>query len=278
MKTLHRESDLAHLDAGTGPAVVLLHGYPFDNSMWSEQIDFLGARGYRVIAPDLPGFGKAVAQTSVCEPSGPNHRLKSVPLNRITSMADMARDVAALMDKLAIVDATICGLSMGGYVAFEFVHLFPLRVRGLVLADTRAPADNEQEKLGRAQQVEQMLAKGMTEIAESSLPKLLAPRTLAEKPAVVARVRDMILRADPRGAAAAQRGMAARRNYSADLAGINVPVLIITGRQDSIRPVTDAEFMHQHLNDSRLEIIEDAAHMTNMEQPDSFNRALSSFL
>ena len=254
------ESDLAHVDAGSGPAVVLLHGYPFDNSMWGEQVDFLSLSGYRVIAPDLSGFGKTEANRT------------------ITSMADMARDVAALMDKLAIVDATICGLSMGGYVAFEFVHLFPLRVRGLVLADTRAPADNEQEKLGRAQQVEQMLAKGMTEIAEGSLAKLLAPRTLAEKPAVVARVREMILRADPRGAAAAQRGMAARRNYSADLAGIKVPVLIITGREDSIRPVADAEFMHQHLNDSRLEIIEDAAHMTNMEQPEVFNRALQEFL
>ncbi|MDX6500690.1 MAG: hypothetical protein QOG23_3950 [Blastocatellia bacterium] len=265
-------------DPGSGPAVVLLHGYPFDNSMWSEQIDFLSAHGYRVIAPDLPGFGKTVAQTSVCEPSGPNHRLKSVPLNKITSMADMARDVAALMDKLAIVDATICGLSMGGYVAFEFVHLFPTRVRALVLADTRAPADNEQEKLARAQQAEQMLAKGMIEIAEGSLPKLLAPRTLAEKPAVVARVREMILRADPRGAAAAQRGMAARRNYSEDLTGINMPVLIITGRQDSIRPVADARFTHQGLINSRLEIIEDAAHMTNMEQPELFNHHLLDFL
>src|SRR5712671_1540215 len=198
-------------DVGTGPAVVLLHGYPFDRSMWSEQIDFLSARGYRVIAPDLPGFGKSTNEAD----------------RGITSMADMARDLAALMDKSAIVDATICGLSMGGYVAFEFVHLFPMRVQGLVLADTRAPADNQQEKLARAQQVDQMLAKGMTEIAESSLPKLLAPRTLAEKPAVVARVREMILRADPRGAAAAQRGMAARRNYSEDLPAINMPVLII---------------------------------------------------
>jgi pimeloyl-ACP methyl ester carboxylesterase len=269
---------LTHLEAGTGPAIVFLHGYPFDNSMWSEQIDFLSAHGYRVIAPDLPGFGKTVAQTSVCEPSGSNHRLKSVPLNKITSMADMARDVAALMDKLAIVDATICGLSMGGYVAFEFVHLFPTRVRALVLADTRAPADNEQEKLARAQQAEQMLAKGMIEIAEGSLPKLLAPRTLAEKPAVVARVREMILRADPRGAAAAQRGMAARRNYSEDLPGINLPVLIITGRQDSIRPVADARFTHQGLSNSRLEIIEGAAHMTNMEQPEVFNHHLLDFL
>jgi pimeloyl-ACP methyl ester carboxylesterase len=275
-------AQLAHPDLGSGPAVVLLHGYPFDRSMWREQIDFLSAHGYRVIAPDLPGFGETVAQTSVSEPSGPSHRLKSVPLKvadrTIITMADMAHDVASLMDELEIADAAICGLSMGGYVAFEFVHLFPTRARALVLAGTRAPADNEQEKQARAQQAEQMLAKGMGDIAGATLPKLLAARTLTEKPGVVDRAREMILRADPRGAAAAQRGMAARRDYSGDLPGITVPVLIIVGRQDPIRPVTDAEFMHRGLNDSRLEIIEDAAHMTNMEQPEIFNRALQEFL
>jgi len=249
-------------DVGTGSAVALLHGYPFDHAMWSEQIDFLSAHGYRVIAPDLPGFGE---NTKTAD-------------RRITSMADMARDVAALMDQLSIVDATICGLSMGGYVAFEFVHLFPGRARGLVLADTRAPADNEQEKQARAQQAEQMLARGMGEVADATLRKLLAPRTLAEKPAVTARVRDMILRADPKGAAAAQRGMAARRDYSEDLPGIRVPVLIIVGRQDPIRPVADAEFMHRGLSNSSLVIIEEAAHMTNMEQPETFNRTLLAFM
>jgi pimeloyl-ACP methyl ester carboxylesterase len=253
---------LTYLDVGSGPAVLLLHGYPFDNSMWSDQIDFLSAHGYRVIAPDLPGFGKSTDKAD----------------RRIMSMANMARHVATLMDKLGIPNATICGLSMGGYVAFEFVNLFPRRTRALVLADTRAPADNEPEKQAREQQVAQMLAMGMVEIAEGSLPKLLAPHTLAEKPGVVARVREMILRADPKGAAAAQRGMAARRDYSADLPRIDIPVLIIVGRQDSIRPVTDAGFMHQGLSNSRLEIIEDAAHMTNMEQPEIFNRALQEFI
>ena len=275
-------SELAYSDVGSGPAVVLLHGYPFDRSMWREQVDFLTAHRYRIIAPDLRGFGETVAQTSVCEPSAPGHKLKSVPLNEadrtITSMADMARDVATLMDKLEIVDAAICGLSMGGYVAFEFVHLFPTRARALVLAGTRAPADNEQEKQARAQQAEQMLAKGMGDLAGATLPKLLAAGTLTEKPGVVGRVREMILRTDPRGAAAAQRGMAARRDYSGDLPGIKVPVLIIVGRQDPIRPVTDAEFMHRGLSDSRLRIIEEAAHMTNMEQPEIFNRALQKFL
>jgi pimeloyl-ACP methyl ester carboxylesterase len=235
-------------------AVVLLHGYPFDRSMWREQIEFLSANGYRVVAPDLRGFGEIVA------------------------MADMARDVASLMDELQIERATVGGLSMGGYVAFEFVQLFPARVSSLILAGTRAPADNEQEKQARAQQVEQMLAQGMNGIAEASVPKLLAPLTLAAKPEVVYQVREMILRANPEGAAAAQRGMAARRDYSADLPDIKVPALVIVGRQDPIRPVADAEFMQRSLNLSRLLIIEDAAHMTNLEQPEVFNRALQEFL
>jgi pimeloyl-ACP methyl ester carboxylesterase len=263
------ENKLA-FDDGDGPAVLLLHGYPFDRSMWRGQIDSFSAVGFRVVAPDL-----LVAQTSVGEPSEQNHRLKSVPLN---TMADMARDVAALMDALKIDQAVVCGLSMGGYVAFEFMHLFAERVRALILAGTRAPADNEQERKGRMEQVEQMLTRGMNEIAEASLPKLLAPRTIAEKPEVVARLREMILSANPAAAAAAQRGMAARRDYTGDLGTIDVPTLVIVGRDDPIRPASDAKFMHRGIRNSRLEIIEDAAHMTNMEQPEIFNRAVMSFL
>ena len=249
-----------HDDFGKGPVVVLLHGYPFDRSMWREQTEVLRANGFRAIAPDLPGLGE--------------HKVTA----QISTMPEMARGVARLMDELNVDQAIICGLSMGGYVAFDFAHLFPQRVRGLVLAGTRAPADNEQERKGREQQVEKMLAEGMTGIAEATLPKLLAPRTLSEKPDVVNRVREMILKSDPTGAAAAQRGMAVRRDYTSDLSAIEVPTLIIVGREDPIRPVTDAEFMHEQIRDSRLEIIDDAAHMTNMEQPEVFNKALMIFL
>jgi 3-oxoadipate enol-lactonase len=253
-------SGLAHTDIGRGPAVILLPGYPFDRSMWREQIDFLSARGLRVIAPDLRGMGQ------------------SKTTGEISTMDDMAGDVAALMDELKIDQAFICGLSMGGYVAFDFVRLFPSHVRALVLAGTRAPADNEQESQAREQQAMRMLAEGMNFVVDATLSKLLAPRTLAEKPAVVASVREMVSNADPQGAAAAQRGMAVRRNYSDDLPSIDVPTMVIVGRDDPIRPVADAEFMHERIRDSHLEIIEDAAHMTNMEQPAIFNRALLEFL
>ena len=252
--------EIAFTESGKGRPVVLLHGYPFDKSMWSEQIDAIAAAGFRAIAPDLRGLGETKSSSEVA------------------TMDEMARDVTALLDDLKIEDAVICGLSMGGYVAFEFMHLFPGRVRGLVLAGTRAPADNEHEKAGREQQVQTMLRAGMVPISIATLPKLLAPRTITEKPDVVKRVRTMITRSDPKGAAAAQRGMAARRDYSEDLPKIDVPALIIVGREDSIRPVADAEFMHRGIRDSRLEIIDDAAHMTNMEQPELFNRAVIDFV
>ena len=252
--------EMAYFDVGRGPTVLMLHGFPFDKSMWADQLDPLTVAGFRVVVPDLRGFGETKAT------------------GEISTMDDMARDAAALLDHLQIPEATVCGLSMGGYVALEFIILFPARVNGLVLAGTRAPADNEQEKAGREQQVQTMLRAGMVPISIATLPKLLAERTRAEKPQVVKRVRTMITLTDLKGAAAAQRGMPARRDYTDDLPHIKAPALIIVGREDPIRPVADAEFMHERMPNSRLEIIEDAAHMTNMEQADEFNRILLDFL
>ena len=255
-----RGIEIAYINVGTGPAVLMLHGFPFDKSMWADQLAALTAAGFRVVVPDLRGFGETKAG------------------GEISTMDDMARDAAALLDHLQIGEAVVCGLSMGGYVAFEFVHLFPARVLRLVLAGTRAPADNEQEKAGREQQVQTMLRAGMVPISIATLPKLLSEQTRAEKPGVVKHVRTMITLSDPKGAAAAQRGMAARRDYTDDLPNIKASALIIVGREDPIRPVTDAEFMHERIPNSRLEIIDDAAHMTNVEQAAEFNDLLVRFL
>jgi pimeloyl-ACP methyl ester carboxylesterase len=250
----------AHDDRGDGPAIILLHGFPFDRSMWREQVEFLASHGYRCVNPDLRGMGENNFG------------------GEVASMADMARDVAALLEELGIDRVTVCGLSMGGYVAFEFVQLFPEKVAALILAGTRAPADNESEKAAREQQVATMLHAGMVPISLATLPKLLAPKTLSDKPEVVKRVRKMIVNSDPRGTAAAQRGMAARRDYVSDLPNITAPTLIIVGRDDQIRPVADAELMHERIPNSRLEVIEDAAHLTNLEQPEVFNATLLDFL
>jgi pimeloyl-ACP methyl ester carboxylesterase len=246
-------------DEGLGPAVVLLHGYPFNRTMWRDQIAAL-KQWHRVIAPDLRGLGESGA------------------IDEVAGMDQMARDVAALLDQLQIDQAVIVGLSMGGYVAFDFHHLFPTRVKALVLAGTRAPADNDQERQTRERQAARMLAEGMTGIAEETLPKLLAQETLLRNPAAADRIREMINSTSPRGAAAAQLGMAARRDYSEDLENINVPTLIMVGTEDSIRPVSDAEFMHSGIANSQLKIIENAAHVSNFDQPEVFNATLREFL
>jgi pimeloyl-ACP methyl ester carboxylesterase len=250
----------AYDDVGSGPAIVLLHGFPFDRSMWREQLEFLSANGFRAIAPDLRGLGE--------------NRV----LSQVSTMEDMARDVAALMDDLEIDRAAVCGLSMGSYVAFEFLRHFPSRFRALVLAGARAQPADEAEKESREQQAQRVLDQGLGFAVDSIFTNLLAKPALSEKAGVISRVREMILRTDPRGAAAAQRGMAARRDYSRDLAGITVPTLIIAGREDAVRRPDDAEFIHHGVRNSRLEIIDEAGHLMNMEQPEIFNQALIGFL
>lgn len=247
-------------DVGTGPAIIFLHGFPFNRSMWREQLEFLSARGYRCVAPDLRGLGE--------------NKLSS----DINTMADMARDVASLMDELKVDDAVIAGLSMGCYVAFDFVNQFPSRVRGLVLAGGRAEGPDKAEKQSREQQARRVLEKGMAHAVDSILQSLLSAKTLAEKPQVVSYVRQMVAGTDPQGAAAAQRGMAARGDYRTDLTNISVPTLIVAGRDDGVRKPIDADTIHRGIANSQLEIIEHAGHLMNMEQAEKFNQVMLEFL
>lgn len=253
----------------SSPVVVLLHGYPFNRSMWRDQIDFLSEHGYRAIAPDLRGLGENVTRTSGAD------TLKSVPPAK---MDDMARDVAALMDELKIESAVICGLSMGCYVAFEFLRLFSQRVRALIICGPRAQGPDAAEKESRESQARRVLAEGMGIAVDSISTTLLARQTLDEKPAIVARVREMVLRTDRQGAAAAQIGMAMRRDYADDLATVSVPTLIFAGSEDGVRKPEDAEFIHQRIKNSRLEVLTDAGHLMNMEQAEEFNKELVGFL
>ena len=118
----------------------------------------------------------------------------------------------------------------------------------------------------------------MAPIADTMLPKLLSPGTVANYPEIVTRVREMIIDTKPEGAASAQRGMAQRHDQTSFLSGIMEPTLIIVGREDVITPVAEAELMHREIKGSRLEVIEDAGHISNLEQPRSFNRVLLEFL
>jgi 3-oxoadipate enol-lactonase len=253
------EIEMAYDDVGSGPVVVLLHGYPFNRSMWREQAEALSA-SCRVIAPDLRGHGET---TVTPEPA---------------TMNEMARDVATLLDKLDIRRVTLGGLSMGGYVALAFYRRFPLRVRALVLADTRAQADTTEAQLNREAQAQKILKEGMHSIADDFIKKVLTPATFNEKPETVERVREMILKTNPQGAANALRGMAVRHDQTDFLEEIFVPTLILVGSEDQLTPQTDAELMHRQIRGSRLSVIEGASHLSNLERPAEFNRALLDFL
>src|SRR5207248_2314721 len=227
-------------------------------------IDFLSAGGYRVVAPDLRGLGEMSDKLQFVAEA----ERQAEAYRTVATMENMARDVAALMDRLKIDRATICGLSMGCYVAFEFIHLFPSRVRALVLCGPRAQGPDDAEKKSREQQAQRVLTEGMQFAVESISKSLLAQATLREKPEVIERVRDMVLHTDPRGAAAAQRGMAARRDYADELASVTVPTLIVAGREDGVRKPEDAEFIHRGIRGSQLVTIDEAGHLMNMEQPE----------
>src|SRR5215204_2441428 len=216
---------MVYTDAGAGDPVVLIHGYPFNRSLWNEQVAALSS-SYRVIAPDLRGFGETESSAG------------TVTMNR------MAEDVALLLEHLEIPLAAFGGLSMGGYVALAFYKQFPSRVRALILADTRAQADTEEAKQTRHQQAEKALAEGMAGIADAMLPKLLTPETVSKHPEIVKRVRDMMLKQKPEGAAGALLGMAERDDQTELLAGITAPTLIVVGAEDAITPPADSEKMH----------------------------------
>ena len=259
--TLIRINDIqmAYTDAGSGDPVVLIHGYPFNRSLWNEQVAALSS-SYRMIIPDLRGFGETDAS------EGP------------ATMNRMAQDVAQLMDHLEIPQAVIGGLSMGGYVALAFYKQFPSRVRALILADTRAQADTEEAKHTRAQQAEKALSEGMAGIADAMLPKLLTPETVTKRPEIVKRVRDMMLTLKPEGAAAALHGMAERDDQTSLLSQISSSTLILVGAEDAITPVADSEKMHHAINDSRLVVLENAGHVSNLERTELFNEAVLDFL
>jgi pimeloyl-ACP methyl ester carboxylesterase len=250
---------LAYTDTGLGQPVVLLHGYPFNRTLWDEQVNAL-SNSNRLITPDLRGLGESGSSPG------------AATMNR------MAQDVAALLDHLEISRAVIGGLSMGGYVALAFYKQFPSRVRAMSLADTRAQADTEEGKQTRQQQAEKALAEGMAGIADSMLPKLLTPDTVSKRPEVVKRVRDMMLKTKPEGAAGALLGMAERDDNTSLLSQISCPALILVGQEDPITPVQDSEKMHREIAGSRLVVIENAAHVSNLERTEQFNEELTRFL
>jgi 3-oxoadipate enol-lactonase len=244
---------------GSGPAVLLVHGFPFDRSMWGPQVEALEST-HRVIAPDLRGFGETEA------PAGPY------------SMDLFANDLAALLDYLGVGRVVLGGLSMGGYIAFAFYRKFPARVRALILSDTRPQPDSPEARQGRFDSARLAREQGAAAVAERLLPRVLSPKTLASKPFVVAHLRRMMEAAPVEGIVGALMAMADRPDSTPTLAMITCPVLTVVGADDGITPPADVQAMTVTIRNARLVTIPDAGHVPTLEQPEAFNAAVQRFL
>lgn len=247
-------------DEGAGQPLVFLHGFPLDHTMWRAQIEAFAPR-YRVLAPDLRGFGVSEAR------------------GETVTMEDFAYDLLWLLDALGEQrPVALCGLSMGGYIALRFVEKFPSRLDRLVLCDTRAAADSAEAAANRLKTAERVLAAGAEFVAEAMLPKLFGQRTAREQPARVADVRRVMAVTQPAAIAAAQRGMAQRPDSTALLPTIRTPTLVVVGAEDAISPPDEMRGMAAAIPGAEFVVIPDAGHMAPLENPAAFNAALAKFL
>jgi 3-oxoadipate enol-lactonase len=240
--------------------LLLVHGHPFNRSMWRPQATAAATAGWRVVVPDLRGYG----ETNV------------VPGK--TPFDVFAADLAALLDHLAIQKVVLGGLSMGGQIVMEFARQYPRRVRGLVLAATFAQADTDEGRQHRNAMADRLVGEGMGPYAGEVLPRMLAARSISALPAVAEQVMAMMCATDPEGAAAALRGRSERPSYEETLATLTVPALIVVGSEDAFTTRGDAERMRDLARDSELLWLDGIGHMPNLESPDAFNAALIRFL
>ena len=252
---------IAYDDVGEGSDVLLLvHGHPFNRSMWAPQVEAFRDSGWRVIVPDLRGYGDSTV----------------VPGK--TPLAVFADDLAAVLDDRAIESVVIGGLSMGGQIAMEFCRRFPSRVRGLLLAATFPQAETDDGRQRRNAMADRLVREGMTPYAEEALPKMLAPGSIEALPDVAAHVLSMMRATNPEGAAAALRGRAERPSYEDTLARIDVPAVVIIGDEDAFTTRGDAELMRDLLRGAELVWLPGIGHMPNLEAPEAFNSALARLL
>ncbi len=259
MRVLVNGSPLYAAVRGRGPAITLVHGFPLNHRIYDTQIRAL-SRTYRVIAPDLPGFGKS-------------------PLNREDVTMDTYADVlATMLDALDVEKTVLAGLSMGGYIAFAFWRRHPERVQGLVLLNTRAKPDTPEGRENRFKTIEAVRQRGLTPLIEGMIPKLLSPATLRGKVHVVNKLRHIMEEASIEGVVAALKAMAHRPDSRPTLGTITVPTLIIAGKDDGLIPVIEAEEMALNIPNARLHVVDQAGHLVTMERPRTTARLMASFM
>jgi 3-oxoadipate enol-lactonase len=298
-------------EAGDGVPVLLLHAFPLSRRMWQPQLAGL-ADCCRLLAPDLPGFGSSAPPGAAAGPAGaipaapaspaggsgrPGGAGRSAsagsaerpigparkrggapsPAAAVCRMEDMAAAAVELLDSRGVETAVVCGLSMGGYVALALCELFAGRVRALVLADTRAGADDDAARRRRLESALEVESRGSAALV-GSVSKLLGADTRSRRPDLVAWLRREIAAAPPAGVGAALRGMAERPDRTPLLPSLAVPALVVVGAQDELTPPPESELLRDRIPGARLVTLAGAGHLSNLEQPEAFNAALRGFL
>ena len=247
-------------DVGSGLPVVLLHAFPLARAMWRPQREALEGE-YRFVAPDLPGFGG------------------SRGFDGTPSVDRMADAVARLLDELGVnVPVVVGGLSMGGYVALAFARRYPGRLRGLVLADTKAEPDDSQARAGREQMIALAREGGARAVIDRMLPRLVGGETARLRPGVLEEVREIASAQTPAGIVGALEALRDRPDATPGLAHVRVPTLVVVGQEDVLTPPAYAEVLADEIPDAMLVEIPGAGHLSGLEKPEEFNAALRAFL
>jgi len=251
---------MVYTDAGLGAPLLFIHGYPLNRQLWDPQVEELSQLA-RVLAPDLRGHGESQAVP------GPYY------------METFADDLNAFLDALNITQpVVVCGISMGGYIAFAFFRKYASRMAGLILTATRSTADSQEARIGRDQAVAIARERGVAAIAETMLPRMLSPKTYERKPELVDQVRRIMNHTSLEGVLGDLIGMKQRADSTPLLSQINLPTLILAGADDQIIPLREAQSMQALIPGARLEVIPEAGHLLNLENPVAFNQVIGNFL
>lgn len=239
--------------------IVFIHGFPFDKSIWDDQLSSL-PENFRGIAYDVRGFGESTTQ----------HNFLSIDL--------FASDLLGFLSSLSIETCILCGISMGGYIALRAFELAPERIKGLVLCDTNAVADGNETKLKRFKSIQQVADGAKQEFTESFIQNVFSPNTLANKPEVLHFLRAVILNTSDETICATLLAMASRTDTSHVLPKIKVPVLIIRGEEDKLMSQAQTDQLTKNIERSEFVSIKHSGHLPNLENTQGFFDALSSFL
>ena len=253
------DTEIAYEALGEGPPVVVLHPFPANHELWLPAAQALTAR-YRLILPDLRGHGDSAVG------EGP------------ATMKKHAADIARIMDHAEVGRAPLVGVSIGGYIIFEFWRSYRGRVAALALCNTKAQADSPEARTGRLQVAADVMERGTEPFFEGMIPKLIGRTTRETRPDLALGALRMMSKMSAKGVALVQRGMAERPDSVATLKEINVPTLIVTGDEDVLTGVAEAELMRQNIAGSRLAVIPRAGHYSPWEQPGEVGPLLRQFL